>query len=255
VASTGAGLDGAGIDGGRADGARAAADARPGGAARACHDLLVALAGRVPDRALWRLRDWLAADAVIALRSALPRTLLRHRVGVTETERGLLREAVAGWHGPVRLVDAVLHADAAPEPSASFAAPGDAGWDAADLVLRAMLPTVGDVGEVRRAWRISPDLPDGPMRVVLVSAAGDLATLTGAVQRTLRAHGGAVAGVEVIGAGTVTTGYHRVALAASDVLWRAEAPATAPDPGPEPRPGLPGQRSGAASPTELVRHG
>ena len=84
-------------------------------AARACHDLLVSLAGRVPDHALWRLRDWLAADADVALRTAVPRTLLRHRVGVTETERALLREAVQAWRGPVRLVDAVLHADPAPE--------------------------------------------------------------------------------------------------------------------------------------------
>jgi hypothetical protein len=259
VASTGVGLEGVGIDGGpvgddRSGEARGAGDERPGGAARACHDLLVALAGRLPDRPLWRLRDWLAADATVALRSALPRTLLRHRVGVTETERALLREVVTSWHGPVRLVDAVLHAESAPEPSVTFSEPGRSGWDAADLVLRAMLPTVGDVGEVRRAWRAGP--AGGAVRVVLVSAAGDLPALTGAVQRALRAHGGTSPGVEVIGAGTVTTGYHRAALAASDVLWRAGAPASVSASAPEPGPGLPGPRSGAVpSPPELVRHG
>ncbi len=258
MASTRAGLDGPGIDGatvgnGRADGARSADEARPGGTARACHDLLVALAGRLPDRSLWRLRDWLAADAVVALRTAVPRTLLRHRVGVTETERGLLREAVTSWHGPVRLVDAVLHADTAPEPTATFTEPGRSGWDAADLVLRALLPTVGEVGEVRRAWRTAP--AGGPVRVVLVSAAGDLPSLTGAVQRALRAHGGADPGVEVIGAGTLTTSYHRAALAASEVLWRAGAPASV-SASPSEGPGLPGPRIGAApSPAELVRHG
>jgi hypothetical protein len=265
VASTGAGLEGTGVEGarvgeGRADGARGIADAgapsaaRPRGPARACHDLLVALAGRVPDRALWRLRDWLEADAVVALRTALPRTLLRHRVGVTETERALLREALTGWGGPVRLADAVLHTDLAPEPTATFTEPGTSGWDAADLVLRALLPTVGDVGEVRRAWRSSTT--GAPVRVVLVSAAGDLPALTGAVQRALRAHGGTVPGVEVIGAGTVTTAYHRVALAASDVLWRAGAPASVSAAVPDRDPGLPGQRAGAVpSPAELVRHG
>lgn len=258
MASTGAGLEGAGIDGAAAGDdpageTRDAADVRPGGAARACHDLLVALAGRVPDRPLWRLRDWLAADAAVALRTALPRTLLRHRVGVTETERALLRETVTGWRGPARLVDAVLHADAAPEPAATFADPGRAGWDAPDLVLRALLPTVGEVGEVRRAWRTGD--PGEPVRVVLVSAAGDLPALTGAVQRALRAHGGPEPGVEVIGAGTVTTSYHRAALAASDVLWRAGAPASVSAPAPERGPGLPGPRSAAASPAELVRHG
>jgi hypothetical protein len=268
VASTGAGLEGAGIDGarvedGRADASRGAVDApaggarpaaRPGGPARACHDLLVALAGRVPDRALWRLRDWLAADAPVALRTAVPRTLLRHRIGVTETERALLREAVSGWRGPVRLADAVLHAEVAPEPTASFTEPGRFGWDAADLVLRALLPTVGEVGEVRRAWRTSTT--GGPVRVVLVSAAGDLPALTGAVQRALRAHGGTVPGVEVIGAGTLTTAYHRAALAASDVLWRAGAPASVSAVAPERGPGLPGPRAGGVpSPAELVRHG
>ena len=268
MASTGAGLEGAGIDGarvgdGRTDASRAAADApaggvrpgpRPGGPARAGHDLLVALAGRLPDRALWRLRDWLAADAVVALRTAVPRTLLRHRVGVTEAERALLREAVTGWRGPVRLADAVLHAEVAPEPTATFTEPGRFGWDAADLVLRALLPTVGEVGEVRRAWRTSTT--SGPVRVVLVSAAGDLPALTGAVQRALRAHGGTVPGVEVIGAGTLTTTYHRAALTASDVLWRAGAPASVSAAAPDRDPGLPGPRSGSVpSPAELVRHG
>jgi hypothetical protein len=215
--------------------------------ARACHDLLVALAGRVPDRALWRLRDWLAAGADTALRTAVPRTLLRHRVGVTDAERDLLREAVTTWRGSARLVDAVLHTEVAPEPAAVFVEPGAAAWDAADLVLRAVVPAAGDVGEVRRAWR------SGGSRVVLVSAAGDLAALTGIVQRALRAHGDADPCVEVIGAGTPTTGYHRAALAASDVLWRAGAAASgdAPD-----HARLPDPRSGAlSSPPELVRHG
>ncbi|MCD2193466.1 hypothetical protein LQ327_08730 [Actinomycetospora endophytica] len=257
MAITGAGIDGAPVGGDRSDGARGAADDRSGGAERACHDLLVALAGRLPDRPLWRLRDWLAAEATVALRTALPRTLLRHRVGVTESERALLREVVTGWHGPLRLVDAVLHAESAPEATVTFAEPGRSAWDAADLVLRALLPTVGDVGEVRRAWRSGPARATGDeVRVVLVSAAGDLPALTGAVQRALRAHGGAVPGVEVIGAGTVTTAYHRAALAASDVLWRAGAPASVSASAPERGPGLPGPRTGVVpSPPELVRHG
>lgn len=231
------------------DAADTTGTAGPGGpsGSRACHDLLVALAGRVPDAALWRLRDWLAAGADTALRTAVPRTLLRHRVGVTDAERELLREAVVARRGSARLVDAVLHADAAPEPAVTFGEPGAAPWDAADLVLRAVVPAAGDVGEVRRAWRT-----DGS-RVVLISAAGDLAALTGIVQRALRAHGDADPCVEVIGAGTLTTGYHRAALAASDVLWRADAPtaADAPD-----HARLPDPRSGVvSSPPELVRHG
>lgn len=233
--------------------------------ARAGHDLLVALAGRLPDRVLWRLRDWLAADAAVALRTALPRTLMRHRTAITDDERDLLREVVTAWRGPARLVDAVLHADVPPESAARFAEAGTGGWDAADLVLRALVPAVGDVGEVRRAWRL--DAPAGRggaapdraavTRVVLISAAGDLAALTGAVQRALRAHGDAAPCVEVIGAGTATTSYHRAALTTSDVLWRAGASVPAPEPDDAPgHPGDgPGPRGAPTPPPELVRHG
>ena len=87
-------------------------------AEQACHDVLLAMAGRLPDRLLWRLRDWLSSGAHVALRTALPRALLRHRIGVSEDERARLRTAVLAWGGPARLVDAVLHVDAAPEPTA-----------------------------------------------------------------------------------------------------------------------------------------
>ena len=266
MASTGAGLEGAGIDGarvgdGRADASRGAAEPGRVRAAPA--------PGARPARATTSSSPSPAACPTARCGGCgtgsrptpsspcgprYPRTLLRHRVGVTETERALLREAVTSWSGPVRLADAVLHTEVAPEPTGTFTEPGRFGWDAADLVLRALLPTVGEVGEVRRAWRTSPT--GGPARVVLVSAAGDLPALTGAVQRALRAHGGTVPGVEVIGAGTLTTAYHRAALAASDVLWRAGAPASVSAVVPARDPGLPGPRTGGApSPAELVRHG
>ena len=64
--------------------------------AAACHELLVRLAGRLPDRLLWRLREWLAAGAHAAVAALLPRALLRNRVGLTDEERDLLEAAVAG---------------------------------------------------------------------------------------------------------------------------------------------------------------
>lgn len=254
MASAGVGTGGLSTGEEHVAGPRGASDERPGGARRACHDLLVALAGRLPDRSLWRLRDWLAADAAVGLRTALPRTLLRHRVGVTDAERGLLRTAVTSWNGPLRLVDAVRHTDSVPEPSVTFAAPGRIAWDASDLVLRALLPSVGHVGEACRAWRSTPAGPD--VRVLLLSAAGDLPSLTGAVQRALRAHGGPEPGVEVVGAGTVTTGYHRAALAASDVLWRAGARDDGRVAAPSPTSGTRGPRNGMIpSVPEPVGHG
>lgn len=190
-------------------------------AERACHDVLLAMAGRLPDRLLWRLRDWLSCGAHVALRTALPRALLRHRVGVTEEERARLRAAVLAWGGPARLVDAVLHVDAAPEPAVTFAEPSSGpGWDDTDLVLRALAPVTAGVTAIRRAWRSGSH---APVRIVLVSADGsaDRATLAGAVQRALRARGEADPCVEVLGASAPAPPYHRAALAASEVLWRS----------------------------------
>lgn len=225
------------------------------------HDVLLALAGRLPDRLLWRLRDWLASDAQIALRTALPRALVRHRVGVTDEERDLLRAAVLGWGGSARQVDAVLHGDGPPGSGAAFAARDDRpGWDATDLVLRALVPTVDGVGELRRAWRLertsrrAEEAP--PARVVLLGATGDRPALTGAVQRALRAQGEPDPRVEVLGPESPATAYHRDALAASDVLWRAGASTPAPVPASVP-PALhfPDPRGPSSPAGELVRHG
>lgn len=214
-------------------------------AERACHDVLLAMAGRLPDRLLWRLRDWLSCGAHVALRTALPRALLRHRVGVTEEERAGLRAAVTAWGGPARLVDAVLHVDAAPEPAATFtelaAGPG---WDDTDLVLRAIAPVTAGVTAIRRAWRSGPP---GPARIVLVAAdaTADRTALAGAVQRALRARGEADPCVEVLGPSALPSPYQRAALAASEVLWRSSE-GRAPSPT---RVGLDAQAG------ELVGHG
>ncbi|PVZ09405.1 hypothetical protein [Actinomycetospora cinnamomea] len=214
-------------------------------AERACHDVLLAMAGRLPDRQLWRLRDWLSCGAHVALRTALPRALLRHRVGVTEDERARLRTAVLGWGGPARLVDAVLHVEAAPAPAAAFAEPGAGpGWDDTDLVLRALAPVTAGVTAVRRAWR-SGSAGDA-VRVVLVAAdgTGD-AALTGALQRALRARGEADPCVEVLGPSAVPAPYHREALAVAEVLWRRDAGRVPP----------PARAGVVASTGELVGHG
>ena len=221
----------------------------PAGAREAGHDLLVALAGRLPDRLVWRLRDWLGAEAHAALRTALPRTLLRHRVGVTDHERALLDAVVTAWGGAPRLVDAVLRAESAPEPAATFAARRDAtGWDRADLVLRASVPGFDEVRELRRAWRTDHvarrAAPLPPVRVLLIRADGHLPEIAATAGRTLRAFG-EVPCVEVVGASTPITGYHREAFAASEPLWvrtpsgaaagtaGASGPSTEADPAPE----------------------
>ena len=50
--------------------------AGPRGWEAAAHELLVRLAGRLPDDVSWRLRDWVAAGAADSVAALLPRALL-----------------------------------------------------------------------------------------------------------------------------------------------------------------------------------
>ncbi|MDN5858817.1 MAG: hypothetical protein L0H84_09360, partial [Pseudonocardia sp.] len=71
----------------------------------ACHDLLLRLADRLPDELLWRLRDWLASGGRAALAAALPRELLRNRIGLTDAEMELLAASAGAWGASPRLLD------------------------------------------------------------------------------------------------------------------------------------------------------
>ena len=51
-----------------------------------CHELLLRLAGRLPDRHLWRFRDWLAGDATDVLARTLPGTLVRERIALDDSD-------------------------------------------------------------------------------------------------------------------------------------------------------------------------
>jgi hypothetical protein len=181
----------------------------------ACHDLLVRLAGRLPDRLLWRLREWLATGACAAVAATLPRALLRHRVGLTDAERDLLETAVAEHGASRRVLDAVLTLRVPDEPGAAFR-PGPADPDAAALSMLAVARGDGGCVELRQALRT-----DGrrEQRVVLVRADGDRPwALAGTLARLLRAHGDPTPCVEVLPA--EPSAYHRAALAGSTLLWR-----------------------------------
>jgi hypothetical protein len=187
----------------------------------ACHDLLVRLAGRLPDRLLWRLREWLATGGQAEVATLLPRALLRHRVELSEAERDLLEDAVADRGAPRRLLDAVLTVSVPAEPTAVFE-PGPADPDLAALSLLAVAR--GDDGciELRQAVRIGDGRTGGgrPQRVVLVRASGGRPwVLAATLQRLLRVHGDPTPCVEVLPADDPPA-YHRAALAASTVLWR-----------------------------------
>jgi hypothetical protein len=188
----------------------------------ACHDLLVRLAGRLPDELLWRMRDWLADGGRSVLGATLPRELLRHRVGLTDSERDLLETAVGEWGASHRLLDAVLPALDPDEVRVTFRADsGAADIDAAALSVLAVVRGHPGCVELRQGWRQSA-APSG-QRVVLVLGAERPWVLAGTLQRVLRAHGDRTPCVEVLPPHGEAPAYHRAAIIGSAPLWRSAA--------------------------------
>jgi hypothetical protein len=192
---------------------------------RACHELLLRLAGRLPRQPggeLWRLRDWLAGGALRPLARVLPRLLLRGRVGLTADEQELLRIAVLPWGADAGLVDAVLPIETAGGLVGELSAelPGerggsyggsaaDASWDIVDAVVAALLRGDPQVLSVGRCWW-APAREDW-QRVLLVDVRtgyADPAGLTGQLQRVLRATGSQVPQVEVLPQGIRPAALH-----------------------------------------------
>lgn len=188
------------------------------------HELLVRLAGRLPDDMLWRLRDWLAAGAHDSVAAMLPRALLRHRLGVTDHERDLLARHVGERARSRRLVEAILPLDEPDGPWTAFAA----GHGVPDLAARSATSVVAGhpgVEELRQSLRG----PHGGRRVLLVLGAERPWDLTATLQRLLRVHGDRTPCVEVLPAGMELPGYHQAAFVGSAPLWTAPTqPAGAP---------------------------
>lgn len=185
----------------------------------ACHELLLRLAGRLPDDVLWRLRDWLATGTGggrTAVAASLPKVLLRNRIGLTEQERALLVDAVAGWGAARRSVDAVLPVQNPDRPAFEFHnRPVE--HDAAAL---SVLAVVDRDAEVRLSNRVGPR---GEQRVLLVIGADRPWALAGTLQRLLRAHGERTPGVEVLPADLDPPPYQKAAIVGSAPLRAATA--------------------------------
>lgn len=180
------------------------------------HELLVRLAGRLPDDVLWRLRDWLAAGAVGSVAAVLPRALLRHRLGVTDDERELLWHCVAEWPSSRRVVDTVLPLLDLDDPGVAFSA-GTVTHDLVALSAGSVVAGHPGVEELRQTWRG----PRGEQRVLVVLGADRPWVLTGTLQRLLRVHGDRTPCVEVLPLEMEVPGYHQAAVVGSSVLWTA----------------------------------
>jgi hypothetical protein len=186
-----------------------------------CHELLLRLAGRMPDRQLWRFRDWLAAGALDALARTLPLTMLRDRLAITDQESVLVKTALLDAGADLGLLNALAWVDEIGDVGYTFT-PESPEWmnmgDSVAVVLGAVLGGRPEVLDVRGSWR-RPRSGQGPAtRVVLVTATADHARLTGELQRVLRALGSYEPSVEVLPDGGELTPYHQAALAASEPL-------------------------------------
>jgi hypothetical protein len=185
-------------------------------AEQAGHDLLVALAGRLPDDVLWRLRDWLAAGAHAPLGALLARELLRKRIGLTDGERDLLVTGAGAWGASRRLIEAVLPLDSPATTDVAFR-PTD-GVDTAALSVLGVVRGHPGCVELRQALRLGPG---AEQRVVVVHGGERPWTLTGTLQRVLRAHGDRTPCVEVLPAHGEPPAYHQAAIIGSAPLWQS----------------------------------
>jgi hypothetical protein len=186
----------------------------------ACHELLLRLAGRLPDEVLWRFRDWLAGDAIPVLARALPRALLHDRIGLTDFEQRLLVEALLPHAADQSLISSVTGLDELPDHDYTFTpeSPDRASMgDSATVVLGATLRGRQGVGEVRSCWRVGGS-EQVVRRLILVTASVGRARLTGELQRMLRALGEHDPAVEVVAPEMDLPPYHRAALAASELV-------------------------------------
>ncbi|SFT02802.1 hypothetical protein [Saccharopolyspora flava] len=183
-----------------------------------CHELLLRLAGRLPDRHLWRYRDWLAGGAAEVVARLLPGTLVREHIALDDDEHRLLADALLPLGADPAMVNAVLPAvvDTTPHYSFTTESPAENIGDSAVLVLGATLRGRPGVREVRNTWRRRDA---GPAKlVVLVSASSDQVELTGEIQRVLRALGDSAPCVEVVPKDLEPTPYHRMAIEESALV-------------------------------------
>src|SRR5690606_16038057 len=185
----------------------------------ACHELLLRLAGRLPDEELWRYRDWLAEGAMGVLARTLPKALLRHDIDLEPDDHRLLRTALLPHGADPHLVSSALGVDDTPEGRYTFTETAPDRWNAVDsvsAVIGAALRKRPEVGEVRQTgrYRTTPGDHD-TKRVVLVTALAGWPRLTGELQRVVRILGEEVPCIEVLPPDWELPDYHRAALARS----------------------------------------
>lgn len=183
----------------------------------ACHELLLCLAGRLPDDTLWRFRDWLGEGALDVLARTLPKSLLRHDVDLDQREYDLLVAALIPNGADFHELSSTLRVDDSPVSGYTFTgtAPDRLNnVDSVSAVIDAALRGRPDVGDVRESWRYAERGSErDAKRVLLVTATTGWPRLTGELQRVLRVLGDEEPAIEVLPPEFDLPDYHLAALA------------------------------------------
>jgi hypothetical protein len=186
------------------------------------HQMLLRLAGKLPDDLLSRARGWLAAGREAAVARAVTFAILRQRIPVTEDDLGILAELLAEDGADLAVLDGAAVTDVDPAPPYRFT-PGPPEPDDLDRAATDAADGIAGARGLWRAWR-APDAetpwpPPRRLYLLEVDADADLATLAATVQSTLEGGGGSGLQVEVFGVGAELPIYHRLARAYGTLLW------------------------------------
>lgn len=215
---------------------------------RACHWLLLRVAGHVPDHVLTRCRQLVADRRPVDVGREVADTALARRIALTVADVNVLAELLVADSHVLSMVDVT---DADVIPACGFVA-GRAQLEAAitlgdeirpgvarpdprpeDDVDRAALGAVADDPAIRALWRVwrypihqSAPLEIRRMYLIECDSEADLITVTATKHATLADAGEIDPQVEVYPTRADLPRYHRLARASGALLWARE-----PDPG------------------------
>ncbi|MEV6367869.1 hypothetical protein AB0L86_13350 [Micromonospora musae] len=226
----------------------------------AFHQLLLRMAGRLPDELIAEARRWLDAGELVEIAQAVVFAALAARVAVTEAEAALLAEALTAAGEDVEALSDLERSEADPQPLYGvapvspevLAEHGDAvpyavdltqpydgpgGADEVDAAAVAAMPSLTVDASARALWRtwrfpaMGTQWPP-PRRVYLLQADDEavLPALAAGLQDALSAAGEENPQVEAFVDADGLPAYQRTALGFSALLWTTapgETPAVA----------------------------
>jgi hypothetical protein len=202
---------------------------------RAFHDLLLRVAGKVPDDLLARARGWLAEGRDGESARAVVFAAHAQSIPLADVDVALLGEVLDAHGGDSSALAQVQVAQFDPVPPFGFgvtppdaeppARPDDAPLDDVDRQAVTAVRAETGVRGLWRAWRFpadpSPWPPPRRVYVVETDEAVDLVRLTARVQQRLADAGETDPQVEVYPTGAELPTYQRLARAYAQLVWAA----------------------------------